>query len=53
MLAVVLFAAALFFAGISTKLSIPSQRVAVLLLGYLIFVGTTIWVATFPVTISV
>ena len=52
-LAVVLFAAALFFAGISTKLSVPSQRVAVLLLGYLLFVGTAIWVATFPVTISV
>lgn len=52
-LAVVLFAAALFFAGISTKLSVPSQRVAVLALGYLLFVGAAIWVATFPVTISV
>ncbi len=52
-LAVVLFAAALFFAGISTKLSVPSQRVAVLALGYLLFVGATIWVATFPVTVSV
>jgi len=52
-LAVVLFAAALFFAGISTKLTMPRQRVAVLVLGYLIFAGTTIWVLTFPVTISV
>jgi hypothetical protein len=52
-LAVVLFAAALFFAGISTKLSEPAQRVAVLSLGYLLFVGAAVWVATFPVTISI
>jgi hypothetical protein len=52
-LAVVLFAASLFFAGISTKLTVPGQRVAILSLGYLFFVGTVIWVATFPVTISV
>lgn len=52
-LAVVLFAASLFFAGISTKLSRPRQRVGILALGYLIFIGTAIWVATFPVTISV
>jgi len=52
-LAVVLFAAALFFAGISTKLAAPRQRLALLALGYLIFVGTAIWVSTFPVTISV
>ena len=52
-LAVVLFAASLFFAGISTKLNAPRQRVAVLVLGYLIFTGTAIWVSTFPVTVSV
>lgn len=52
-LAVVLFAAALFFAGISTKLSIPRQRLAVLGLGYVLFLGTAIWLATFPVTVSV
>lgn len=52
-LAVVLFAASLFFAGISTKLSSPSQRVSILAFGYVIFVGTAIWLATFPVTISV
>jgi hypothetical protein len=52
-LAVVLFAASLFFAGISTKLARPNQRVGVLVLGYVIFIGTGIWVATFPVTISV
>jgi hypothetical protein len=52
-LAVVLFAAALFFAGISTKLSNPQQRLAVLGLGYVVFVGTLVWVVTFPVTVSV
>ncbi len=52
-LAVVLFAAALFFAGISTKLTEPKQRVALLALGYFLFAGTAIWIATFPVTISV
>lgn len=52
-LAVALFAASLFFAGISTKLSASGRRVGVLGLGYLIFLGTAIWVATFPVTVSV
>lgn len=52
-LAVVLFAASLFFAGISTKLSKPGHRLALLGFGYFIFLGTVIWVATFPVTISV
>ena len=52
-LAVVLFAASLFFAGISTKLTVPRQRVAVLVLGYMIFSGTAVWLLTFPVTISV
>jgi hypothetical protein len=52
-LAVVLFAAALFFAGISTKLSEPRQRLFVLGMGYVLFVGTAIWLATFPVTVSV
>lgn len=52
-LAVVLFAASLFFAGISTKLAAPKQRVAILALGYVFFTGTVAWVATFPVTISI
>lgn len=52
-LAVVLFAAALFFAGISTKLTMPRQQLAVLGLGYALFLGTAIWLATFPVTVSV
>jgi hypothetical protein len=52
-LAVVLFASALFFAGISTKLTIPWARVAVVGLGCALFVGTLIWVATSPVSVSV
>lgn len=52
-LAVVLFAAALFFAGISTKLKLPRQRLLVLGLGYVLFIGTAVWVLTFPVTVSV
>lgn len=52
-LAVVLFAAALFFAGISTKLSSPRYKLWIIGLGYVIFLGTLAWVATFPVTVSV
>ena len=52
-LAVVLFAITLFFAGISTKLHQLVSRVAILAIGYTIFVGTAIWIATFPVTVSV
>jgi hypothetical protein len=49
MLAVVLFASALFFAGISTKLQAPRTRAAILALGS----GTVIWVATFPSRLTV
>jgi hypothetical protein len=52
-LAVVLFAAALFFAGISTRLRSPTPRMAILGLGYVLFLGSVIWLATFPVSLSV
>lgn len=52
-LAVVLFAAALFFAGISTRLDSSTPRMVVLGLGYTLFVGSLIWIATFPVSLSV
>ena len=52
-LAVVLFAASLFFAGISTKLHTRGSRIAVLALGYTLFLGTAIWIATFPVSVAV
>jgi hypothetical protein len=52
-LAVVLFAAALFFAGISTKVPSPRQKEALLALGALIFLATAVWIATSPVSFSV
>ena len=52
-LAVVLFAASLFFAGISTRLRGRGQRAAIIALEYVIFLGTVIWLATFPVSIAV
>ena len=52
-LGVVLFAVALFFAGISTKLQTPALRKALLALGGLLFVATAAWIATFPVSVSI
>jgi hypothetical protein len=52
-LAVTLFAASLFFAGISTKLTRPGPRAAVLGLGFLVFVATLVWVASLPVSVGV
>jgi hypothetical protein len=53
MLAVVLFASALFFAGINTKLQTARARAAILGLGWILFLGTVIWVATFPTRLTV
>lgn len=50
-LAVVLFAVALFFAGMTTKLRSLGKQEVLLVLGWLIFLGTVAWVASFPVTI--
>ena len=52
-LAVVMFASALFFAGISTRMRSRGSRVALLVLGYVLLLGTVVWLATFPVTIAV
>ena len=52
-LTVVLFASALFFAGISTRLRSPTPRMIILGLGYALFLGSLIWIATFPVSLSV
>jgi hypothetical protein len=52
-LAVVLFAVSLFFAGFSTKLRSWRLQVVLLTTGWLLFVGTVVWLATFPVSISV
>jgi hypothetical protein len=53
MLAVVLFAIALFFAAISTRLGTFGSRATLLGLGYVLFLGTAIWLATQPASISV
>jgi hypothetical protein len=52
-LAVVMFASALFFAGISTRMRSRGPRLALLALGYAFLLGTVAWIATFPVTIAV
>ncbi len=49
MLAVVLFAVSLFFAGISTKLRGARNREVLIALGGLLFLGTAVWIATLPV----
>jgi hypothetical protein len=52
-LAVVLFAASLFFAGISTRLRSPAPRTVILGIGFTLFLGSLIWIATFPISLSV
>jgi hypothetical protein len=52
-LAVVLFAVALFFAGMSTRLRATRLRQVTVVLGAVLFLGTAIWVATSPVSIAV
>ena len=51
-LAVVLFAACLFFAGLCTRLRTVASQAVVLGLGCVLFLGTVTWVATFPVTVT-
>ena len=52
-LGVVLFSVSLFFAGMSTKLKDIRLRQITLALGYVVFLGTLIWVATSPVSFAV
>ena len=52
-LGVTLFAVALFFAGMSTKLEGRGPRTAMLVIGTLVFLGTAAWIATFPVSIAI
>jgi hypothetical protein len=52
-LGVVLFAAVLFFAGMSTKLTSPRLRRVLLGFGVVVFVAAVAWIATFPVSISI
>jgi len=52
-LAVVLFATVLFFAGMAARFRTRRVRVALLSFGVVVLVGTVVWLATFPVSISV
>ncbi len=52
-LGVVLFASSLFFAGMSTKLTSPRLRVAMLCIGCAVFLLTALWIATSPVDVAV
>jgi len=52
-LAVVLFATALFFAGMAARFRTHRLRLMLLAFGVAILVGTVAWLATFPVSISV
>jgi len=52
MLAVVLFASAIFFAGISIKVQTRNARIALLVLGCVLLVGTVVWLATLPVQLT-
>jgi hypothetical protein len=52
-LGVVLFASALFFAGMSTKLTTPNLRIAMLAIGCTVFLLTALWIATSPVSLAV
>jgi hypothetical protein len=53
MLAVVLFACALFFAGVSMQLHVRNLRIGLLALGWIVFLGTAIWLATSPVQLTI
>ena len=52
-LGVVLFAVALFFAGLGPRLASPTLRAILIAVGAMIFVGTVVWLATFPVSLTV
>jgi hypothetical protein len=52
-LGVVLFAVALFFAGMSTKLTGPGPRKALLVVGWVLFTGAAAWIAASPVSVSI
>jgi len=51
--AAVLFATTLFFAGMSTKLPTPRLRRVLLGIGVIVFLGTAVWLATSPISLSV
>jgi hypothetical protein len=52
-LCVVLFAGVLFFAGMSMRTRSAGPRRLLVGLGVVLFVGTVVWLATFPVSVSI
>jgi hypothetical protein len=52
-LGVVLFAIALFFAGMSTKLRARRLQVVLLGLGTAVFLGAVVWLGTQPISVAV
>lgn len=52
-LCLVLFSAALFFAGFSTRFRSQRIREVTLAIGWLVFAATLVWLATFPVSLGV
>jgi hypothetical protein len=52
-LCVVLFAGVLFFAGMSMRMRSAGPRRLLLGFGVVLFVGTVVWLATFPVSVSI
>jgi hypothetical protein len=53
LLAVVLFAIALFFAALSMRLRTLRSRATLLALGYVLFVSAVIWLASQPVNVEI
>ena len=47
-----MFAMALFFAGISTRLRTSGSRLVALAVGWAAFLGAVIWMVTFPVSLA-
>jgi hypothetical protein len=52
MLAVVLFASSVFFAGMSAKFRTRNARITLLAIVCVLFVGTAVWLATLPVQLT-
>jgi hypothetical protein len=52
-LGVVLFSVALFFAGISTRMTGVGPRRVLLACGCVVFVCTALWIATSPISFSI
>ena len=52
-LCVVLFAMVLFLAGVTGRTPNRTLRLIILGLGCVLFIGTLVWIATFPVSVSV